>query len=465
MTAHDSVAEANLLERLEAAGVRTVILGGSDTHGVMRGKRIPVKYLPGVLANGMPLCDVFWVIHVDESSLVPRPQNHVGYFPTERVGYPDIMAVPDVSTARIVPWHDDTALLVCDWELPHHAGPVPIAPRSILRNVLNRATDMGLTPLSALELEFYLLDEPRGTNHLKRAAELVPLQERPSTYGVVLGSHQEHIGAVIRDLMLQFELPIEACNPETGPGQFEINLRYAPSLEAADHAFLFKSAVKEVASQHGLLATFMAKPNSEWAGNSCHLHLSLLNAEGQPVFYDPANPLGVSVTMRRFIAGVLATMPEFTAIMAPNPNSYRRYSPYSWAGTSATWGVDNRSVGLRAIIEGEGGTRLEHRQAGGDVNPYLATAVMLAAGLHGIANELEPPDPVVGDVYALPSDQVPALPRSLGEAIDALESSTVARDWFGDDFVGHFVQFKRAELEEQAMAVTDWEISRYLEAL
>ena len=209
----------------------------------------------------------------------------------------------------------------------------------------------------------------------------------------------------------------------------------------------------------------MAKPNSEWAGNSCHLHMSLVDAQGAPVFFDDSQPRGVSSTMGHFIAGVLASMPELTAVMAPNPNSYRRYAPYSWAGTSATWGIDNRSVGLRAIVEGASGTRLEHRQAGGDVNPYLATAVMLAAGLDGIARGLEPPAPFDTDVYSLPSDSVPAVPRSLTEAVDALEGSEMAREWLGDDFVNYFVAIKRAELHAQSMAVTDWEISRYLEAL
>ena len=456
---------AELIARLNDRGIRTVVIGGTDTHGVMRGKRIPVAQLAHLLEHGMALCDVFWVLHIDDSDRVLRPAGHVGYFPTESQGYPDITAVPDLSTARIVPWHPDTALLICDWERPHGAGPVPIAPRQILRSVVARAGSMGFTPLSALELEFYVLDEPTGTNHAKRAAELIPLQERPSTYGVVTGSHQEHIGALIRDHMTDFGLPIEACNAETGPGQFEINLRYDKSLKAADDAFLFKSAVKEVAAQANWLATFMAKPNSAWAGNSCHVHLSLQDATGAGVFYDPTAAAGVSATMRHFIGGILATMAEFTAIMAPTPNSYRRYSPYSWAGSTATWGLDNRSAGLRAIVEGAGGTRLEHRQAGGDVNPYLATAAALAGGLHGIANEIEPPAAVDFDVYAQVAGGQPTLPRDLGTALDLLERSTVARDWLGDDFVDHFVVMKRAELEAQAMFVTDWEVARYLEAL
>lgn len=465
MSAGCTEGAAALEIRLSEQGVRTVILAGTDTHGVMRGKRIPMAQLVSVLEHGMPLCDVFWAMHIDESDLVARPVGHQGYFPTERQGYPDIVAVPDLETVRIVPWHPDTALILCDWHLPHGGGPLPIAPRRVLKSVVDRAQAMGFVPYSALELEFYLLHEPTGTHHRKIAAELVPLQERPSTYGVVLGSSQEHIGALIRDNMLEYGLPIEACNPETGPGQFEINLRYGQSVDAADHAFLFKSAVKEIAAQNDLLATFMAKPNSEWAGNSCHTHMSLRDLDGAGVFFDPGDPVGVSSVMRHFVGGILSTMSELTALMAPTPNSYRRYSLYSWAGTTATWGIDNRSAGLRAIVEGALGTRIEHRQPGGDVNPYVATFVTLAAGLHGIANKIEPADPVAEDVYALPPGAAPGLPRTLEQAVTALEGSRMAREWFGDDFVDHYVVMKRAELEAQALAVTDWEVARYLEAL
>ncbi|HKV20431.1 MAG TPA: glutamine synthetase, partial [Mycobacterium sp.] len=317
MTADISPAE--VVERLTSDGVSTVVLGGCDTHGVMRGKRIPISGLEGVLAHGLPICDVFWVMHVDESDLVTRPDGHTGYFPTEAQGYPDIHAVPQLDSARIVPWHPDTALFLCDWELPDGRGAVPISPRGVLRHIVERARDMGYEPMSALELEFYLLREKAGTTHRKRADELVPLQDVPSTYGVVMGSLQEGIGSTIRSSMLSYGLPVEACNPETGPGQFEITLRYGPTLKSTDDAFLFKSGVKEVAAQNDLLATFMAKPTTDWAGNSCHVHISLRDQHDRGVFYDADAPDQLSDTMRHFAGGVLATMREFTALMAPTP--------------------------------------------------------------------------------------------------------------------------------------------------
>jgi glutamine synthetase len=460
----DPTAAESVVAGLRAEGIETVILAGADTHGIMRGKRVPIAQLGRLLEHGMPLCDVFWVMHVDESELVPRPDDHVGYFPTERNGYPDILAMADPGTLRIVPWHERTALLLCDWHL-QSGEPVPIAPRTVLKRVVDRARAMGFEPQCALELEFYVLRETPATVPTRRAAELVALDERPSTYGVAMGSRQEPIGRMIRDSMLAYGLPIEACNPETGPGQFEINLRYGPAVQAADDALLFKTGIKEIAAQQGLMATFMAKPRTDWAGNSCHIHVSLTADDGRAAFYDAAAGQGVSEVMRRFIGGVLATMHDLTAIIAPTPNSYRRYGPYSWAGTTATWGLDNRSTGLRALVEAEHGTRVEHRQAGGDVNPYLGAAAVLAGGLHGIEHGIEPPAITDADVYALRRGAVPELPRTLSDAVERLAASDVAPRWLGEDFVSHYVEMKRAELDAQARAVTDWEIARYLEAL
>jgi glutamine synthetase len=461
---HDgALAAETLLTQLHDRGLKTVILGGADTHGIMRGKRVPVQQLERLVEHGMPMCDVFWILHVDESDMVLRPSDHAGYFPTERQGYPDIVAIPDISTLRQVPWHEATALMLCDFH--NNGAPIPISPRTVLRRVVERARAMGLEPLCGLESEFYVLRETSESLTARRPAELEPLQSRPSTYGVVMGSREEPLGRLIRESALAYELPVETCNPETGPGQFEITLRYGPALKAADDAFLFKTAVKELAAQQGLMATFMAKPRSDWAGNSCHVHLSLRDENGRGVFFAPDAEHGISPVMRHFVGGTLATMSELTAIMAPTVNSYRRFTPYSWAGTTATWGIDNRSTALRAVCEGESSTRIEHRQAGGDVNPYLAAAAALAGGLHGIENEIEPPEISDCDVYALPSGTVPTLPRTLEQATECLAASQTARDWLGDDFVAHFVAMKRAECEQHMRAVTDWEIARYLEAL
>jgi glutamine synthetase len=358
---------ADAVENLRGQGVETLVVAGADTYGMMRGKRLPIDQAARALEHGMLLCDVFWVMHIDEMDLVARPEGHVGYFPTETEGYPDILAVPDLATLRPVPWHERTALVLADFAL-QDGRPVPIAPRTVLKGVVERARRMGFEPRCGVELEFFLLKESYTTLQARRAADLTFYHGRPATYGVVTGSAQEPVARLIREGMLGYGLTIEACNMENGPGQFEMNLRYADPVAAADAAFLFKSGVKEIAAQNDLVATFMAKPHPVWSGNSCHFHLSLAGDDGRNLFFDESAPRGISQTMRHFIGGMQATMRELTAIHAPTINSYRRYVPYSWAGTTTTWGIDNRSAGIRAVCEEDHGTRVEHRQAGGDVN-------------------------------------------------------------------------------------------------
>jgi glutamine synthetase len=433
---------------LRRRGVETVILAGADTHGIMRGKRVPIAELDRATERGIALCDVVWALPVDEVEPVHPPPGHAGWFP--RDGYPDMLAMPDLETARIVPWHDRTALLLCDF-VDHAGRAIPLSPRAVLRSVVDRAAAMGVEPMVGIELEFYALRETPQSVLAKRPSQLQAVEERPSVYGVVAASRHEDFAGAVRATLREYGLAVEACAPEAGPGQFEINVRAAPALQAADEAFLLKSAVKEIAARHGLLATFMAKPRSDWPGSSCHLHLSLGDDAPAP--------------MRHFVGGLLERMAELTAIFAPTPNSYRRFIPYSWAATTATWSVDNRSAGVRAIGDGDGIARVEHRQAGADANPYLAAAAALAAGLDGVQRACEPPLPVDGDVYALASGGVPALPATLDAATDLLERSALARDWLGDDLVDHCVAMRRAEIAAQSAAVTDWETARYLEAL
>jgi glutamine synthetase len=432
---------------LRRRGVETVILAGADTHGIMRGKRVPIAELDRAAEHGIALCDVIWALPVDEVEPVQPPPGHDGWFP--RTGYPDMLAMPDLETARIVPWHDRTALLLCDF-VGRDGRAIPLSPRAVLRSVVERARSMGVEPIVGIELEFYALRETPRSVLAKRPSQLEAVEERPSVYGVVAASRHEDLAGAVRATLREYGLAVEACAPEAGPGQFEVNVRAAPALRAADEAFLLKSAVKEIAARHGLLATFMAKPRSDWPGSSCHLHLSLRD--------------GAPAAMRHFIGGLLEGMAELTAIFAPTPNSYRRLTPYSWAATTATWSVDNRSAGVRAILDGDGIARVEHRQAGADANPYLAAAAALTAGLDGVRRACEPPPPIDGDVYALAAGVVPALPTSLGAATDLLEHSALARDWLGDDVVDHCVAMQREELAAQSAAVTDWETARYLEA-
>lgn len=440
--------------------MRTVLLGGPDTNGILRGKRVGRPVLGAALEHGIALSEAIWALPLDEREPVAPPAGHRGYFPSD--GYPDVLARPDLATTRLVPWQPSTALVLCDFL--RHGEALALCPREVLRRVAARARAMGFEARVGVELEFYLLRETPATVAAKRPEQLHALETRPSAYGVVAGARQGSAARLLSDCLLAFGLDIAACHPEAGPGQLEITLGHADALAAADAAFLVKAAVKDIAARLGLLATFMARPRSDWPGSSCHLHLSLRTGD-RDAFFDGQEVHGMSGTMRHFVAGTLATIAELSAIMAPTPNSYRRPRPYSWAATTATWSLDNRSAGLRAVSEGEGATRIEHRQPGADVNPYLAVAAALAAGLHGIERGLAPPPPLSGDLYALGEAVAPPLPRELGPATDCLQASPVARSWLGSEFVEHYAALRRAELTAAADAVTDWETARYLEAL
>jgi glutamine synthetase len=442
---------------LEAAGIGAAIVAGADTHGLLRGKRITIGELPMVVEHGLPMCEVFWALALDEAEPVPRPPEFAGWFP--QPGYPDILARPDLSTLRGASWEHGAALMLCDFA--HLDGsPLELCPRSILRKVATRAMQQGLQPLVGVELECYLLEETPASVRCKRPSMLVPVDAEQRVYGVSAAHRLERFARRLHDSLTRLEIPVSACHPEEGPGQLEITIGHADPVLTADRTVLLKHAAKALAAQEGLVATFMAKPRSDWAGNSCHLHVSLRAAD-RDAFHSED---GLSPTMGSFIAGTLEHMAELTAVMAPTPNSYRRFVPHSWAATTETWAIDNRTAGLRAVCQGEDRTRVEHRQAGGDVNPYLAVAAALAGGLDGIRRRKPAPQPTEGDIFAEP-DAPLALPRTLEEALQRLESSGLARDWLGAEFVAHFVAMRRAEIGAQATAVTDWETARYLLAL
>jgi glutamine synthetase len=457
--ARDPRARSHEIEAmLHSSAVETVIVAGLDTNGTLRGKRIPARDVAAVLEHGIGVCDVIFVLPADEAQPVQPPAGHRGYFP--RDGYPDTILRPDASTVRVLPWQERTAIVLGDFQ-DLDGRPNPLCSRGVLRSVLRRAERMGFEALVGVELEFYVLRESHASVQAKRPSQLEPADDRLNAYGVLASGRQEPLLRAVRESLVACGVPVEACNPEAGPGQFEMNLRHRPALHAADDAVLLRYAVKEHALDQGLVATFMAKPRSDWPGSSCHFHISLRRA-GEDAFHDPDAPGGMSRTMCSFTAGALGAMAELMAITAPTPNSYRRFGPYSWAGGTATWALDNRTAGLRAVCHGDGATRLEHRQAGADANPYLALAAVLAAGLHGVERGLEPPPAEAGDLYL--REDVEPLPRSLDVAADALAGSSLAREWLGADLVDQQVAMCRAEVAAAAAAVTDWETARYLEA-
>jgi glutamine synthetase len=451
----------------EAEGIHTVVAGASDTHGIWRGKRFPLADFLDKLDHGIPFSDVVLVLTHSEDTdegqeLVEPPggEAYPRYFPRKEQGFPDIFVRPDLSTARRLPWHPGTVGVLGDFRLPDGAD-VPIDPRIVLRRLIERARSHGLDPKIGIEYEFYLFRGDLAA--LKESGwRLEPLRSRPYTYGVYGGSLDEDLIREIRHQLAVAGVRVEACNPETGPGQFELNIRYDDALKAADDGFVYKNSIKEIVAAHGLTASFMAKPRRDWAGSSCHIHQSLWEAgTGANAFFGGESGPGLSEPALHYAGGLLATMREFTALFAPTPNSYKRFAPYSWAGTSVSWSYDNRSTGIRAITGHPGESRLEHRLPGADTNPYIVIAACLAGGLHGIEQKMQPGPAYEGDAYA--TGQLESVPQSLEDALDRLERSDVAREMLGEDFVRHYAAMKRFEAEKYRQQVSEWEVRRYVE--
>lgn len=446
------------IERLvQQHGVETVKIGTPDMDGVYRGKRVSAKqFVEGCEGDGFAQCDVLFGWDIAEEVMTGAPLA-VG---SADGGFADILLRPDFDTFRIVPWEPATAAVVCD-AYTEHGDLLAQSPRTVLRRVVERARAMGFEPLMAAEFEFRIFREDQESLREKRFSDLRPLNPGFNCYSISHASIDEDVVGAIRRYMDAYGVEVEGYNREHGEGMYEMNLRYGPALESADRAMLFKSGAKEICAQAGAVPTFMAKYSDEMDGCSGHIHQSLWR-DGDSAFWDASGDHHMSATMRSYVAGALATMPELFALYAPNVNSYKRYVSGSWAPTAATWGVENRTSSLRAITGGSAsGIRIEHRVPGADVNVYLGFAACLAGGLHGIEQNLQPAPPVQADAYTL--EGLPPLPRTLDQAIDLLDRSEVARAAFGDGFVDQYVTMRRWEVEKHRRAVTGWERTRYFE--
>ncbi|MBO1902158.1 glutamine synthetase [Leucobacter weissii] len=438
--------------------VKVVKLGAPDIDGVWRGKRIMAKYFAEAVAqSGTNVCNIIfgWDLHD-----VPIPGlTYTGY----HTGYPDVNLRPDLSTLHLVPSEPGAAAVICD-VLGLDGAPLELAPRTVLRRVVDRANALGFEPVCAYEFEFYLFEGSPRELARRGYAELEPITAGSHTYSVYRDSGTNEIIGEIRDRLAAVGVFIEASNSEHGPGQFEVNIHYGAALEAADSALILKHTVKEVAAERGYTASFMAKTHSDNAGSSGHVHQSLLRREnGSSAFANPENPKELSEVGQRYLAGVVAAARQFTALYLPTMNSYKRVEGPQWAGSSATWGLDNRTVAVRSIPAAGGAARVENRVPGADANPYLVLAANIASGLDGIERELQPEPPIVGNAYALDFAEEQLLPRSLDRAVDLFSDGEVGREYFGADFVRHFAETRRWEIQQSRAAVTDWEIARYLE--
>jgi glutamine synthetase len=433
--------------------IEVVKIGGADMDGVFRGKRILApNFVEGLRGAGFPQCDVIFGWDIGEQLIDGLA---VGSADT---GFADVVMRPDLATFRAVPWEKGAAAVICDYA-NEDGSPLEVSPRHVLRRVVERATALGYEPRMAVEYEVRFFRETQQSLRAKGYRDLEPLSPGLNCYSIHHASLDEDVIGRVRRLMIEYGVPVEGYNREHGEGMYELNLHYAGAVTAADQAMLYKSGTKEIAAGCGAVPTFMAKYDDRIDGCSGHLHQSVWS-DKRNVFWDEGAPHHASDVMRNYCAGVLATLPEFMALYAPNVNSYKRFVAGSWAPTTRTWGIENRTAAVRAIASSPGAARLENRVPGADVNAYLGFAATLAGGLHGIERALEPPEPVRGNAYASAER---SLPRSLAEAIECFARSELAREYFGAAFVEQYAAMRRWEVEQHGRAVTDWERARYFE--
>ncbi|MFE1437695.1 glutamine synthetase family protein [Streptomyces sp. NPDC058739] len=440
------------LHALVAAGeIDTVVLAFPDMQGRLQGKRFAARFfLDQVLAHGTEGCNYLLAVDADMNTVD-------GYAMSSwDRGYGDFAMHPDLATLRRVPWNPGTAMLVADlaWE---DGSPVAAAPRQILRRQLDRLAGHGLTAQAGTELEFIVFKDTYEQAWDANYRGLTPANQYNIDYSILGTGRIEPLLRRLRNDMAGAGLTVESAKGECNPGQHEIAFRYDEALVTCDQHAVYKTGAKEIAAQEGVSITFMAKYN-EREGNSCHIHLSLTDADGDNVF---ASSAGMSEVMRHFLAGQLAALRDFSLLYAPNINSYKRFQPGSFAPTAVAWGHDNRTCALRVVGHGRS-LRFENRLPGGDVNPHLAVAGMVAAGLYGIEQGLQLPEPCPGNAYTADYEHVPT---TLREAAELWENSPLAKAAFGDEVVAHYRNMARVEVEAFDAAVTDWELRRSFERM
>ncbi|MDP3911385.1 MAG: glutamine synthetase family protein [Gemmatimonadales bacterium] len=446
----------DLIERDE---IETVLAVFPDLYGRLVGKRITGHFfLEETLEGGMHACDYLLACDME---MDPVP----GYrFTSWAKGYGDVCCMPDLTTLRRASWLDRTAIVLCDVYEDEGDALVAVAPRTILRRQMERAAAAGLLPMGGSELEFFILRETYESAHAKSFEGLDHFGWYVEDYHTLQGTKSEPLIGEIRRHLDRSGVPVEFSKGEWGPGQNEINLRYADFLEMSDRHVIYKQAAKEIALQNGLAVTFMAKLDERYAGSSMHLHSSLWSKDGRKALFDSkeggVGAGGYPDRFRWWLGGLVHHARALTLLFAPTVNSYKRFRAGSFAPTRIAWSKDNRTVGFRVVGHGPS-LRVECRIPGADGNPYLAFAGTLAAGLDGIERKIEPPAVFEGDAYQ--AEELPRVPGTLPEAIAAFEESELFTKAFGEDVVEHLLHFARTEQRKFDEAVTGWERRRYLE--
>ncbi|RMH81636.1 MAG: glutamine synthetase [Actinomyces sp.] len=443
-----------LVAEVAAGGIDTVVVAFTDLYGRLLGKRFDARFfVDEVLDAGTHACDYLLTVDME---MEPVP----GYrFANWESGYGDVHLVVDPDTLRRAGWAERTAVVLCDVVDAGHE-PVPVAPRTMLARQVDRAAAGGWRAMAASELEFFCYVDSYRQAHEKGYADLVPAGWYIEDYHLLQGRRvEDYVGAARRALSAS-GIPVESSKGEWGRGQHELNIRYADVATMADRHTVMKHGMKELADALGVSVTFMAKPHTDEAGSSCHIHLSLWDAEAGTNVFD--GPGGRSELFGWFLGGWMAHVADFMVFYAPTVNSYKRYRDASWAPTRIAWSTDNRTAGFRVVGSGPS-LRIECRLPGADCNPYLAYTAALASGLAGIEKHIDPPAEFVGDVYA--AAEVPRVPATLDEALARFAASEVARDALGAEVVEHYAHFFAVEAEAFHTAVTDWERRRYFERI
>jgi len=426
---------------VETGAIDTVIAAFTDMQGRLMGKRLHAEFFLDELGAGHEVEGCNYLLALD-MEMDPQPGYEMASW--ER-GYGDFALHPDLSTLRRVPWHEATALVLCDVN-------VPVSPRQVLKAVLERAAAAGYESKVGSELEFFLFRETFEEARAKHYRELTPSVAYILDYNILASGYDEPFLRRVRNEMHGAGMVVEGSKGEAWPGQHELNFKYAGALKAADDHSIFKTGLKAIAHQHGMSVTFMAKPDHTWVGSSCHIHSSLWR-DGAAAF------AGESDVFKHYLAGQIAYAADLAIFVAPNINSYKRFAAGSWAPTTLAWGYDNRTCGFRIVGHGSA-LRTETRIPGADVNPYLAFAALIASGLHGIEQGLELGPAFEGNAY---ESDVQRFPHSLREAIDRLERSTVARTLLGDEVIDHYLNYARTEQRLFDEVVTCYERERLFE--
>jgi len=431
---------------VESGAIDTVVVAFTDMQGRLMGKRVHAEFfLDDTVDHGAEGCNYLLALEMEMDPVA-------GYaLASWEQGYGDFRLSPDLATLRRIPWLEGTALVLAD-VVAHDGTAVNPSPRQVLKAQVDRAESMGYTPMFGSELEFFLLRETYAEAHAKHYRDLTPSVPYILDYHVLATSYDEPFIRQLRNGMHAAGIPVESSKGEAWPGQHEINFRYADAITMADNHVIYKNGAKEIAYLNGCSVTFMAKPDHTWIGSSCHIHSSLWR-DGENTF------AGESDVFRQYLAGQIAALKELAVFVAPTINSYKRFAAGSWAPTTLAWGHDNRTCGFRIVGHGQA-LRTETRIPGGDVNPYLAFAALLAAGLDGIERGLELPPPLEGNAYESDADR---FPHSLRDAITALEQGSIAREALGDEVVDHYLNYARTEQRLFDEVVTCYERERMFE--